>query len=79
MIRYLQANPEAFSPETIRILSDALDEAWRQVEIDKITYKVDGNAEGARQALAKHMVEMAKRGELDRQLLVQGALDRLKL
>jgi hypothetical protein len=33
--------PTAFEPETINILSAALDEAWYQVEGDKAAYKVD--------------------------------------
>jgi hypothetical protein len=78
MLRYL-GDPAAFDPETITILSDALDEAWRQVEADKATYKVDGHAAGAREALAKHIVDMAGRGERDSQRLILGALARLRL
>jgi hypothetical protein len=78
MIRYLKNNPAAFNPETVRLLGNALDESWRQVQADK-TYKIDGNSDGARDMLAKHIVEMAKLGEMDQQRLVQGALDRLRL
>jgi hypothetical protein len=80
MIQYLEDHPTiAFSPETVGILSAALDDAWQQVEADKPTYKVDGNLARAREVLARHIVEMASHGVLDRQRLVQSALDRLKL
>lgn len=79
MIRYLKDNPTAFDQATITILAAALDEAWRQVEADRATYKIDGNAEGARDVLAKAIVGMAKQGEREPQRLIQGALDRLRL
>ena len=73
----MTVSPAAFTPEEVIVLSGALDEAWRQVEADKATYKVDGDAEGARNALAKSIVDMAKAGERDSQRLIQGALTRL--
>ena len=45
MIRYLKDNPvPAFDPDTIQILSGALDIAWQTVEIDNAALKLDGNA-----------------------------------
>ena len=79
MIRYLENNTHVFNPETVQILSCALDDAWQQVQADEMAYKIDGNAAGARDALAKYIVDMAKQGERDHQLLVQGAMTRLKL
>jgi hypothetical protein len=79
MRAYLKDHPTAFDPETLAILSGALDEAWRQVEADKVTYKIDGHAEGARSALAKFILDMAKRGERNPQRLVIGLLARLRL
>jgi hypothetical protein len=79
MLRYLKDHPAAFDPETVTILSDALDEAWRRVEDDKTAYKVDGHAMEAREMLAKSIVDMAQRGERDPQRLVLGALARLRL
>jgi hypothetical protein len=49
------------------------------VETNKAAYKVDGHAEGARNALAKHIVDLAKQGERDSQRLIEGALARLRL
>jgi hypothetical protein len=64
--QYLQDHPEAFDPETIDIFVSALDEAWNVVEANKAAYKIEGHAEGARAALARAIVDMAKQGELDR-------------
>jgi hypothetical protein len=79
MERYLKDHPTAFDPETITILSAALDDAWKAVETNKAAYQIDGHAEGARNALAKHIVDMAQRGERDSQRLIEGALARLRL
>ena len=79
MIRHLKDNPTAFNSATITILVDALDEAWRQVEADRITYKIDGHVEGARNALAKAIMDMAKQGEREPLRLIQSALGRLRL
>jgi hypothetical protein len=78
MRQYLREHPAAFDPETIAILSDALDNAWNSVEANKRAYKLDGHAEGARQALARHLVDIATQGERDPQRLIDGALARLK-
>jgi hypothetical protein len=48
------------------------------VEANKAAFKVDGDADGARQMLAKRIVDMAKH-ERDRQRLIEGALAQLKL
>jgi hypothetical protein len=79
MIRYLAEHPAAFDPDAIRILSEALDDAWRMVQADEDQFKINGHAAAARDALAKHIVDMAKKGERDRQRLIEGALCRLKL
>jgi hypothetical protein len=79
MIRYVKDLPTAFDPETIEILGVALDAAWRQVEANKSAFKADGNTDGARNALAKHIVNMARRGERDPQCLSQAAVEQLRL
>ncbi|MFL6933752.1 MAG: hypothetical protein ACJ8F2_03870 [Xanthobacteraceae bacterium] len=53
MLRYLKDHPAVFDPDTIQLLSGALDDAWQLVEANKATFKVDGHAEDARTALAK--------------------------
>ena len=79
MREYLKNDPAAFDPQTISILIGALDDAWQVIEANKAAFKLDGHADGARQALAKHTVDMAKQGERDRHSLIEGALARLKL
>jgi hypothetical protein len=78
MVPYLPKNPPhaAFNPDTIIILSSALDEAFASANA---TLKLDGQSEAARTTLAKHIVDMAGQGERDRGRLVEGALARLKL
>jgi hypothetical protein len=78
MLRYLK-DLAAFDPETISILIGALDDAWQAVEANNTAFRMDGHPEAARNALAKHIVDMAKQGERDRQRLIEGALARLKL
>jgi hypothetical protein len=79
MIRYLKENSIAFDPQTISLLSGVLDDAWRVVEANKTTFRIDGHADDARQALARHIINMARQGNRDRQRLIEGALSRLRL
>jgi hypothetical protein len=82
MIKFLRENPPhtAFDPDTISILSSALDEAWEFAKAsNEEAFKIDGNAAAARTALAKHILEMARQGERDRQRLIFAALAQLKL
>jgi hypothetical protein len=66
---------DEFDPETLHILGEALDKAWRQVKLNH----VNGRAYGARTVLAQHIFALAKQGERDPQILVAGALMRLTL
>jgi hypothetical protein len=74
MLRVDEANAE-FGPETLQVLREAMDEAWRRV----ILSDVNGNADGAREVLAEHILALAKRGERDPKRLIEGALNRLSL
>jgi hypothetical protein len=78
MLKYLHDHPAhaAFDPDTINILSGALDDAWQRVQVSGARF--DGQADVARTILAKHIVEMAIQGERDRQRLIEGALLRLR-
>ena len=69
MRSYLQKHPTAFDPDEVGILSDALDEAWEAIKAS-----LDGDARAVRDALAKHIVEEAQRGELNKRKLCGGAL-----
>ena len=77
MIRYLSENPEYFDPETLDVMIRALDEAWERAQGSG--GRLDGQAGAARDVLAKHIVDMARQGERDRQQLIEGALIRLRL
>jgi hypothetical protein len=79
MLKYISELPASFGPDIIRVISDALDEAWRTVQANKRRFKVDANSSAARDVLAVHIIAMAKKGELDRQRLIEGALARLRL
>jgi hypothetical protein len=79
MLRYLKNHPAVFDSATVSLLCGALDDAWQIVEANKATFKVDDRAEEARTALAKHIVEMAKKGERNRLRLVEGALTQIML
>lgn len=72
---HLNELTEGFDPETLHILGDAFDEAWRQV---KLTH-LNGSANAARTVLAEHLFAMARQGERDCQRLTEGTLIRLTL
>jgi hypothetical protein len=67
---------ETFSPETVHILGEALDEAWRRLEAGA---HLEDSGDGARTLIAQHIIAMARQGERDHQRLIEGALARLKL
>jgi hypothetical protein len=77
MLAYLTKHPEAFDPETITILVEALDSAWAAIQASSARF--DGRDEDARNALAKYIVDLALRGERNRQRLIDGALLRFRL
>ena len=66
-----------FDPETIQILVDALDEAWKAVQASGTLFTSERYVEIARQALAKSIIEDATRGERDQHKLSQSALLKL--
>ena len=66
---------EEFDPQTLRILDEALDDAWQRVKRNHL----NGRAYAARSVLAQHIYAMAKQGERDPRYLIDGALMRLKL
>jgi hypothetical protein len=77
MLVYLAKHPEAFDPQTITILVEALDIAWATIQASGTQF--DGRDEDAREAIARHIVDLATQGERDRQRLIDGALLRFKL
>src|SRR5262245_29231230 len=79
MIRHIRNEPAAFSPDLIRILSIALDEAWESANTEQLSISLEHHEIAVRDLLARHIIDMAKKGERDCARLVENALYRLKL
>ena len=77
MIHYLTRHPEAFDPETVQILSTVLDDAWARIQASGARF--NGNSDEARNALAKHIVDLAKLGERNPRQFIDEALIRFSL
>jgi len=75
MLRFKNHSTVVFDPDIVRVLCGALDDGWQCVVANKATFNLGGDAEDARNSLAKHIVEIAKNGERDRQRLVERALE----
>ena len=54
-----------FDPETILILSLALDDAWSRIENSGSTFSRPFYARAVREVLAHRIIEMAQAGETD--------------
>jgi hypothetical protein len=80
MQRYLQSDSNGgttFDPDTIRVLGDALDAAWRSLQATGVYFTSRGQAEATREKLALRIIDMAKRGERHVDRLRDEALDHL--
>ena len=68
------ARNESFDPETVRIMSAAFDAAWKELldvgHASTTRYK----ANATREALAKRIIDIARRGERDPARLCLAAL-----
>ena len=73
----LPKDASVFDPATVRILSDALDQAWGALQTSGATFLTDETANHAREVLARCIVEMAKLGERDHGRLRDAALAHL--
>jgi hypothetical protein len=54
-----------FDPETVRVLSLALDRAWNRIANSRSTFARPFYARAAREVLARRIIEMAQGGETD--------------
>ena len=79
MIRHIRNEPAAFSPDLIRILISALEEAWESASTEQLSIPLEDHEIAVRDLLARHIIDMAKKGERDPVRLVENALYRLKL
>jgi hypothetical protein len=64
----------SFDPEAVETLSAAFDDAWEKIKQSGSTLARPAYERGAREVLAKCIIEMAQRGERDRQHLSESAL-----
>ncbi len=64
----------AFTPETVQILADALDEAWERLGQSGSRLARPAYSRAMREVVAKRIIEMAQRGVEDREALVLDAL-----
>ena len=66
-----------FSPEIMMTLASAFESAWDSVRVSGSPFGADGNAAATREILAKHIIEMARRGERNPKRLVEDAIAHL--
>jgi hypothetical protein len=81
MQRYLQSDSNGgttFDPDTVHLLGDALDGAWRRLQTTGVYFESRGHAEATREKLALRIIEMAKQGERDLDRLRDDALEHLE-
>jgi hypothetical protein len=73
----LLSDVSAFDPDSIRILSNAFEDAWQSLQTTGTTFHIDGQADQTREILARCIIEMAKLGERDQRKLRDAALAHL--
>jgi hypothetical protein len=64
----------SFDPEAIEILSAAFDDAWEELKAANSDFARPAYERGAREIIAKYIIESAQRGERDRGKLCESAL-----
>jgi len=64
----------SFDPETLSILSDALEKAWQRIEASNSRFARPAYANAGREVIAKHIIEMAQRGEREPSELADSAV-----
>jgi hypothetical protein len=73
---YRNEETDVWESAQIQVLRDALEEACRHAQANGIT--VDEFGDNVRDAMATRIIAKAKRGEFDKQRLIESALQRLK-
>jgi len=64
----------SFDPEAVEVLSGAYEDAWEKLKPSGSSFTRPAFERGAREILAKCIIEMAQRGERDRGQLSEAAL-----
>src|SRR3979411_1681111 len=67
----------AFDSDTTRLLGSAFETAWQRFNTSGSPFADEAHVNLARELLAKHIIEMARRGERNEDRLVEGALGHL--
>jgi hypothetical protein len=65
----------SFDPEAVEILSAAFDDAWAKIKQSGSSLARPAYERGAKEVLAKCIIEMAQHGERDRRLLCDSAIE----
>jgi hypothetical protein len=79
MLRSLPSDTtKVFGPDTVRLLGEALDEAWRSLQTNGVYFTSRGQAEATREKLALRIIYAAKQGERDLDRLREDALEHLR-
>jgi hypothetical protein len=65
----------SFDPEAIETLSAAFDDAWEKLKQSGSSFARPAYERGAREILAKCIIDMAQRGERDRHHLTESAIE----
>jgi hypothetical protein len=63
-----------FDVDTTKTLASAFDAAWLSLQTSGSPFAADNRAAATRELLAERLIDIALRGERDRQRLVDGAL-----
>ena len=64
----------SFDPEAVATLCAAFDDAWEKIKQSGSSFARPAYERGAREVLAKYIIEMAQRGERDKTLLSDAAV-----
>jgi len=64
----------AFDPETIIVLGNAFDDAWKKIEASDRSLARGAYANAMREVIAKYIIDMARGGEREPRKLSDGAI-----
>jgi hypothetical protein len=64
----------AFEPESVKILTEAFDDAWARLQASNAPYGTEDYALAGRTILAKYIISAARQGEWNPKLLADNAL-----
>ena len=64
----------AFTPEAVKVLTAAFDDAWARLQASGAPYSTPEYAEAARIHMARDIINAARRGECDQKKLSDDAL-----